>query len=425
MIKYLSSIFPDESVYSYLCRLYVHSGFVWYRGFANEVLSRWNEYPEYNFINTLNKDFRNTLECHISFERLVIEHSLFGYYARFLPLERRLRAFNHAMSNEPFIHKFLPIPTDKKDYYIRYCPVCIEADRAQYGESYFHIFHQIPSVRVCALHNCEFVNTAMPNTKQRSCIMIPLEQIIAKNGIGEIVEYEADNINVRVAKYVNEVFHQPFVLDADIRICDYLTAKLKDEYVSPRGEQRNLVELSRDMTIFFEGLKAYDITKQRLASIFRNNSLNPYDILLTAMFEGIAPKDLCSFEGYTEPKHVAFDRKVRELKEQGKGVCEIGKIMGVNHEIVRKVLSGTYDRDKNHVVPYISQRWDWETIDDNCCKDFERRVSSYLQANQNGIISRRTVADMFDLKDKSLRNLPRLRALIAEYKQINHPSKPT
>ena len=417
MIKYLPSIYPDESVYSYLCRLYVHGGFMWHRGFANEVFSRWNEYPEYNFVNALNKDFRSVLERHISFERLVLEHSLFSYYARFLPQERRLKAFNHAMNNELFIHRFLPIPTDKKDYYLRYCPVCIEADREQYGESYFHIQHQIPSVRVCALHNCELVDTAIPNTKQKSCIMIPLEQIIAENGIGETVEYEADDINIRVAKYIDEVIHQPFNFNAETLISDYLTVKLKEPYVSPRGEQRNLVELNRDMAIYFDGLRAYDITKQRLAYLFRNNSFNPYDILLSAMFACITPQDLCLFEGYNEPKHIIFDRKVRELKEQGKGVCEIGKIMGVNHEVVRKILSGTYGRDKNHVTPSRSQRWDWKTIDDDCCKEFSSRVDSYRASNPDGIISKRVVADLFDLKDKALRNLPRLMAMIADYRE--------
>lgn len=319
------------------------------------------------------------------------------------------------MNNEPFIHKFLPIPTCKKSYYLRYCPVCIGADREQYGESYFHIQHQIPPVHVCALHNCELVDTAIPNTKQRSCIMMPLEQIIAENDIGETVEYEADNINVRVAKYIDEVIHQPFNVNAETLISDYLTVKLEEPYVSPRGEQRNLVEFNRDMTIYFDGLRVYDITKQRLAHIFRNNSFNPYDILLTAMFEGIMPKDLCSYEGYTEPKHISFDRKIREFRGQGKSVCEIGKIMGVGHEVVRKVLLGVYDMEKNHVAPCRSQRWNWKTIDDNCCKEFDCKVQCYIDGNPNGTISRRVVADLFDLKDKTLRNLPRLKKMIVDY----------
>ena len=297
--------------------------------------------------------------------------------------------------------------------------VCIEADREQYGESYFHIQHQIPPVHVCALHNCELVDTAIPNTKQRSCIMMPLEKIIAENGIVDTIEYEADNINIRVAKYMDAVLHQPFNVNAETLISDYLTVKLKETYVSSRGEQRNLAELDKDMASYFAGLKAYDITKQRLAYIFRRNYFNPYDILLVAMFEGITPNDLCSYKGYTEPKHIIFDRKVRELKEQGKCICEIGKIIGVSHEVVRKVLSGVYDKEKSHVTPHRNQRWDWESIDDKCCKDFESKVARYIKTNPNGIISKRVVAELFDLKDKTLRNLPRLKELVAAYKRIS------
>ena len=331
------------------------------------------------------------------------------------------------MKNEPFIHKYLPIPNDKKDYFLRYCPQCIEDDRGHYGECYFHIQHQIPSIHVCHLHNCELVDTAIPNTKRRCCIMMPLEQIIAENGIGKTVENEADNINVRAARYINGVLHQPFDLDARVPIGEYLTVKLKTEYVSPRGEQRNLVELNRDMAIYFNGLRTYGITKQRLANIFRNNSFNPYDILLTAMFEGIAPSDLCSYKGYTEPKHITFDRRVRELREQGKSYEEIGNILCVCHEVIRQVLKGTYDKPKlqGSYSPYRSPKWNWDAIDEKCCIEFDSKVQIYIEGNPNGIISRRVVAELFDLNDKTLRNLPRLKKMIADYRERNNQSNNT
>lgn len=416
MIKFLPPIYPDESVYSYLCRLYIRSGFLWHRGFAAEVFSRWSEIPEYNFTNALNNEFKITLEGYISLERLVMEHTLFSYYARFLPQERRVRAFTYAMKNKPFIHKYLPIPNGKSEYYLRYCPMCVEVDRERYGESYFHIQHQIPSVHVCPLHNCILVDTAILNTKRRHSSLFPLEQIIAENGIDETVEYEADNINIRVARYINEVLHQPLDLDAETLISDYLTVKLKDEYVSPRGEQRNLVELDRDMAIYFNGLKAYDITKQRLAHIFRNNSFTPYNILLVAMFEEITPQALCSLEGYIEPKHVTFDKKVRELREQGRSYCEIADTMNICHEAVKKILSGVYDKVKRS-RPHRCQKWDWETIDGNCCREFKNRVESFIAQDPNCRISKPIVAEWFGLKDKSLRNLPRLQQLIKAYKK--------
>lgn len=200
MIKFLDTIYPDESVYSYLCRLYVHSGYVWHRGFAAEVFGRWYETPEYNFINVLNTDFIKALEECIPYEKLLLEHTLFAYYARFLPKERRIAAYEYAMKNEPFIHKYLPIPNEKQNYYLRYCPKCVEEDRRRYGECYFHIPHLIPSVHLCPLHGCELVDTAIQNTKQRNRILMPLEQIISENGIAQAAEYEADNINLRVAE---------------------------------------------------------------------------------------------------------------------------------------------------------------------------------------------------------------------------------
>ncbi len=413
MIKFLSPIYPDESVYSYLCRLYVHSGYVWHRGFANEVFDRWNENPEYNFINALNTNFKKVLERNIPYEKLLTEHTLFAYYARFLPKERRIKAYEYAMKNEPFIHKYLPIPNDKRDYYLRYCPECVKADRAHYGESYFHILHSVPSVHVCPVHSCNLIDTAIPNTKQRNSILIPLEQIISENGIEATAEYEAENINIKVAAYISGLLRQPFDLDADIPTGDYLTVKMKSEYVSPRGEQRNLVVLSRDMQAHFKGLKFYDLTKQRLAAVFRNIAYNPYDISLIAMFADISPKDLCTYNGYTEPKHITFDRQVRELRRQGKSYDEIGRIMGVNHEVIRQIILGTYDKPKTNAVPFICSKWDWESIDDKCCREFD----SVIVKIEKDRVSRRTVAELFGLKDRTLRNLPRLKKLIYEYKK--------
>lgn len=420
MIKFLDQIYPDESVYSYLCRLYTHSGFVCHRGFANTIFARWNENPEYNFINPLSKEFRDMLERFIPYKELLLEHTLFTYYARFLPKEKRIRAYEYALTNEALLRQYLPITQRKNEHYLSYCPKCVEEDREKYGECYFHIQHLIPSVHVCPIHNCELVDTVLPN-KGRCATLIPLEQIISTSGVKTSAEYEETNINIMVAKYINEVIHQPLNMDTDILISDYLTVKLKDEYVSIRGERRNLVELNRDMTVYFDGLDSYDITKQQLSSIFKNDCFTPYKILLVAKFENITPKDLCSYIGYVEPRHVTFDRRARELSQQGKNYNEIGRIMGICHEVISQIIKGTYDKPKRQgsYSPYRTPRWDWEIIDDNCCKEFNSKLENYIASNPKAIISRRIVGELFDLKDKSLRNLPRLQQMIMEYKKIN------
>lgn len=423
MIKFLDPIYPDESVYSYLCRLYVHSGFVCHSGFASTIFARWNENPEYNFINPFSQEFRGMIERFIPYKELLLEHTLFTYYARFLPKEKRDRAFEYAMTNEPLIRQHLPISQRKDELYLKYCPKCVEEDRRQYGECYFHIQHLIPTIHVCPIHNCELVDTVLPN-KGRCATLIPLEQIILTSDLETSAVYEESNINIMVAKYINEVFHQPFNLDTDTLVGDYLTVKLKDKYISQRGEQRNLVELERDMKVFFDGLQSYNINKLRLAYIFRNKSFNAYEILLVAMFENITPKDLCTYKGYIEPKHITFDRRVRELSQQGKNTYEIAEILNTCHEVVRQVLMGTYDKPKpqGSYSPYRTPKRAWSTIDDNCCKEFNIKVENYIASNPKAVISRRIVGELFDLKDKSLRNLPRLQQMIMDYKKAKSKS---
>ena len=58
MIKNLIEIYPNESFYSYLSRLFARSGYIWNLGFSREVFKNPNEYINYNFVNVLNDSFK-------------------------------------------------------------------------------------------------------------------------------------------------------------------------------------------------------------------------------------------------------------------------------------------------------------------------------------------------------------------------------
>ena len=62
MINIILDIYEDESFYSYLSRLFAHSGFVNHTSFTKEIFKRPNEYLDYDFINSLNYQFRRKLE---------------------------------------------------------------------------------------------------------------------------------------------------------------------------------------------------------------------------------------------------------------------------------------------------------------------------------------------------------------------------
>jgi len=48
---------------------------------------------------------------------------------------------------------------------VHFCPYCVEEDRKQFGECYWHRVHQIPGVEVCPFHNIDLQNCRMHITE--------------------------------------------------------------------------------------------------------------------------------------------------------------------------------------------------------------------------------------------------------------------
>ena len=414
MIRFLPTIYPGESFYSFLSRLYSRSGFVWSQGVARETLVRPLERPDYNFINILNEPFKETLARSNSFDELVLEHTLFKYYSRFMDKGKRKKAYLRAINNEPNLSRYLTIPLRTKDQYIRYCPMCVEEDRRKYGESYFHINHQIYELSVCTDHPCKLIETNIKDNGSQVCRFEPLEMIVDEISQPQLVE--EDDIDWAVAKYVGELNNLGIDFEQEIRIGDYLTSRLKNRYLSTRGEQKDLSQIEIDMKEFYKGLEIYDITKRRLATIYRNEFINVYDIVLIALFEGISPNELATLRGYREPKHIGFDREVRTLYSEGCNYQQISMELNCNKEVVRKIILGVYNRETKQPAKFRCKKWDWEAIDCDCCERFGEVVESKIKSDPSAVVDRKLVASLFGLKDFTLRSLPRLREKIKNYK---------
>lgn len=410
MIKFLPSIYPDEAVYSYLSRIYARSGYIWNSGFAQEIFERHTANIDCSFLNVFAPHFKRLIDEKIDFKRLLLDHTLFKYYVRFLPLERRISITAKALQNDTPIGRYLPIPLQTNTSSLRYCPLCIKADREKYGEAYIHITHSIPYITVCPIHASRLFDVEFIAHKINNTAFVPLEHCITNMDIINIAE---DNINVCLARYIAEVFGAPLNLEDEVIIGNFLSNKLEDKYISPRGEQRYISHIWNDLQVFYSGLENLYTTQNRLATVYKCNSYNPYDILIISLFQKIKPCDLSSFNGTSEPKHIVLDNKVRSLHESGLSMNRIALMLGINHEVVRQILLGTYDEPKHACSSYKCTKWDWDSIDQRCCEEFPRRILEITT------ITKATVAEAFNLKDKSLRNLPRLNAMIQNYKVAN------
>ena len=101
MIAFFPEVYPDELVYSWLARYGVRSGYTHYRAIADDLFTSHIAKPNPEFVMELSQDAYEVITDAIPFESVIMQHTMFPYYARFLPIERRQKAFGQLLD----IHK--------------------------------------------------------------------------------------------------------------------------------------------------------------------------------------------------------------------------------------------------------------------------------------------------------------------------------
>nr|WP_300826719.1 TniQ family protein [uncultured Schaedlerella sp.] len=127
MIGFLPEIYPDELVYSWLARYYCRTGYAAYIDAIVDFYEKRTARPDVEFINRLNKETKEIIMDVEPMEKLLLDHTMFPYYGRFLNVERRKGAFASMIQQEGDAHNLLAIPVNREGgiRYVRYCPVCV------------------------------------------------------------------------------------------------------------------------------------------------------------------------------------------------------------------------------------------------------------------------------------------------------------
>jgi len=147
--------YPDEILYSIFARYSDHMRYSSSNAVARDLIGR--EKPTRvslpNCLGWLIDNLPPQLNHTVA--GLIDNHTLLPFYEPFLPLDRSslLRRFMEAKEANQ-VEVLLGIrnqslPTDCT----RFCPRCVQEDRKQFGECYWHRVHQIPGVEVCPTHN--------------------------------------------------------------------------------------------------------------------------------------------------------------------------------------------------------------------------------------------------------------------------------
>lgn len=182
---------------------------------------------------------------------------MYPQYARFVPQKQKKDALYHIGFDFCDVHHLFPIlPRCERDLYLKYCPVCADEDRKQYGEAYWHRVHQIRNMRICVKHNCRLVNSSVVAKSEQTFTLCPAESYITV----QKPAIETDYLQIAFAKYLTDVFDAPMDLVRDIPTSAVLYYGMENtKYIKSTGKTRYTKLLAEDMNNYYTRLDISNI----------------------------------------------------------------------------------------------------------------------------------------------------------------------
>ena len=297
--------YDDELLYSFLARYFERTGYINYISAAKDLFFNIHTRPDFEFLNKYTKETFDFITKNKSFGQVILDHTMFPYYCRYMPPERRRMAYMALCNMDNKWVDYISKPTSKGVFrHFRYCPICREEDRKKYGETYWHRSHQMIGVDICPIHFCKLLNADIVISANASpCLFTAEEKVVSS-----IVEYSENPTKKALAEYIFTVFKAPINLNENTRIGDYLHSKLPPRYFD--RNMRNLRLLTNDFNDYYKGIMALE--GWRIEKIFTGYNSKINEICMLAMFLNISPSQL------TENKTVSINKPKRAKKKYKK-----------------------------------------------------------------------------------------------------------
>lgn len=420
MIAVFPTVYPDELLYSQLARFYARSGYPGYTFAAEDLFKNKTVRPDIEFLNAYTPEALHLITHEKPIERIILEHTMFPYYARFIGHERRMKAFQSLVAMDAAYHNLLPFPKSKEKVirHLRYCPICAEHDYETYGETYWHRIHQMHGIRICPTHHCYLIETDIRMDSRVSPSLVTAEETVTSQSI---ITMSDDPIECALAGYVAEVFQSDFDLESTVEVGQYLHSRMEgSKYLSRRGQQRNIALLHRDFIAYYGFLADGFNELWQLQKLLSGSRHSMTEVCMTAMFLGIPVDDLAHMELPQIPQHDRFDATVKKLHDNGLNYQEIAQELGAAYDTVKAIglgTYGTYHYDSPARKEQKSKRYDWTAIDNDLLPKVQDIIRS-INADKTKRpcrITIGTVERMLNLPKNGLRNCSKCRSEIQRY----------
>ena len=171
--------YPEEIFYSICARYSDRMQYRTGQAVARDLFGR-EKVAKVSFPNGLGKLVAHLPpNPHFTVVDLICNHTLLPFYQPFLPSDRvsLVKSMMEA-DEEKHVSVLVGLRALPKGY-IRFCSHCVQEDRRQFGECYWHRVHQIPGVEVCPSHRTFLQNSSVPIYNQRNAYeYVSLEKVV-------------------------------------------------------------------------------------------------------------------------------------------------------------------------------------------------------------------------------------------------------
>ena len=334
MIAFFPSIYPDELLYSVLSRYYIKSGYTTYTCVADDLYTKRTTRPDIEFLNHFTDDALKVLTKNMTMKDIVIKHTMFPYYSRFLPKKRRIKGFNAMLNMEGNYHNILAIPKSINKRYLRYCPLCVNADIEKYNETYWHRIHQLIGINICPVHKCYLINSDIAISSDFTPSLIPCT--ISVKPFDSII-FSYNKLECKVAEYVSKVFLSEIDIETDIEIGDFFHSQISyTKYKSVCGDKTYMALLCKDFKETFKSLNDNNFTERfQIEKVFSNYRTNTYEVCLLAIFLNVPYEKLTHPTLPKKSQKELFEEKIIELKKQGFNYRQISEQLNASYDYVK------------------------------------------------------------------------------------------
>uniref|UniRef100_UPI00140E4E31 TniQ family protein n=1 Tax=Enterocloster aldenensis TaxID=358742 RepID=UPI00140E4E31 len=342
MLNYFPTPYPDELWYSVLCRYHIRTGNHTHLTTIKELFSGKSYAAMGSFFpnNILYEVIQQLPEGTFDIEDVALNHTLFKYSFRFQPREKKMEMLKLIKEGRSAFPMKLS-EVEQKFPKIKICPICMKEDKEKYGESYWHLSHQIPLVNICHKHKCSLWVHECPtkNELNRNFILPDICKVFSK-------DYEVKPYDEFLTETLTQYQYMPLEVGPTDGYNNIYEALINEGYGTVRKNMdfiMNLKKISDDLCqLFGEDLIRRNFLRKNINRLISNDMRmwrikSPERYALIATLIGQPPEitfSMTKIENHLYKKFTEFSKEpVPHSKEY------IAKQLGIKPDYVNIIAS--------------------------------------------------------------------------------------